>query len=197
VGAVAHYQSPTEAGVTYDPEGAQKLLAEAGHADGQGMSGLSILYNGTGGHEMIAQAIRRNWQLVLHFTVGLESAETTVLNERRRKLDYSITRAGWYGDYRDPTTWLDMFDSRNTGNNTAHWADPKYDGLLDQAAAELDPRQRLSILSKAEELLLREQPMMPIYQYTNLDVFDPQKVHGLSLNAWNFRRLEFVSVERR
>jgi hypothetical protein len=36
--------------------------------------------------------------------------------------------------------------------------------------------------------------VLPIYQYTNLNVLDPRRVQGLTPNAWNWRRLEFVNV---
>jgi hypothetical protein len=47
----------------YNP--AKKLLAEAGYADGKGLTGLSILYNTGHGHENTAQAIKRMWEMNL------------------------------------------------------------------------------------------------------------------------------------
>jgi oligopeptide transport system substrate-binding protein len=171
-------------------------LAEAGYPGGRGIDGLAILYNGEGAHGEIAQAIRRNWQMELGVTVGLEQVETRMYRERRKNKAFSIARAGWYGDYHDPTTFLDMFDSRNVGNNDSGWANARYDGLLDQAAVETDPVRRMMLLRQGEVLLLQEQPVLPIYQYTNLNLFDPRKVHGLVPNAWNERRLELVDVTR-
>jgi oligopeptide transport system substrate-binding protein len=160
------------------------------------VDGLSILFNGEGAHGVLAQAIARNWQVELGVTVGMEQVETRMYRQRRKDKAFSIARAGWYGDYRDPTTFLDMFDSRNVGNNDSGWGDGRYDGFLDQAAVETNAPQRMLLLRNAEALLLAEQPVLPIYQYTNLNLFDPRRVRGLTPNAWNVRRLELVGVTR-
>lgn len=193
-GCLPGYDAPVDAGVGFDPEGARKLLAEAGYRGGAGLKGLSILYNSGRGHENIAQPIKRSWEEHLGVVVTLEAQEGKSFSERLKKHSYTIARASWMGDYRDATTFLDKFRSEN-GNNDAAWKSPEYDALLDRAATEPDAPARLGILRQAEALMLADQPIAPLYHYVTLHVFDPAKVRGIEPNPWNFRRLERVRVE--
>ena len=195
LGAIPGYNPPVQAGVHYDPKRARELLAEAGYPDGRGLEGLSILYNSGAKHEIAAQRIKRGWEEQLNVSVALEGVETTVFSHRLKKHIFSISRAGWYGDYRDPTTFLDKFISNN-GNNDAAYSNPRYDRLMKQASLELNTDKRMKLLEQAEAMMLRDQPIAPIYQYVLLDVFNPDRVKHLYPNAWKYRRFEFVQVRR-
>ena len=113
--------------------------------------------------------------------------------ERRRAHDFAVARGGWFGDYRDPTTFLEQFRSGD-GHNDSAYSNSEFDRLLAEAEMELDAEKRLEILRQAETLMLTEQPIAPIYQYTSLHVYDPEVVHNLNPNPWNFRQLDRVKV---
>lgn len=189
------YEPPIEAGVEYNPEQARKLLAEAGYPGGKGMPRMSILYNTEGGHETLAQAVQYAWRTQLGVDVALEGVEVGTFSDRRRKSAFTIARAGWFGDYRDPTTFLERFITGD-GNNDGDYRNPMFDQLMRKAAEQTHAAERLATLRQAESLLLSEQPRAPIYQYVELNVFDPSKVRGISPNMWKFRRLEQVRVTR-
>lgn len=194
-GALMGYESPLDAGADYNPNEARQLLTDAGYADGSKLTGLSILFNTGQGHENIAQQIKRNWEEVLGVSVTLEGQEGKAFSERLKKKQYTIARASWIGDYPDATTFLDKFVTGN-GNNDAAWSNTTYDQLLRTAATQTDRAARLASLREAEAVLLREQPIAPIFHYITLQVFDPKKVQGIHPNIWNLRRLELVRVNR-
>jgi len=191
--AVAGYDPPEQAGISHDVEAARALLAEAGYPGGNGLDGLSILYNTGSGHEDIAQAIARIWQQTLGVTITLEGVEVKTFSDRLKSHDYTIARASWFGDYRDPTTWLEKMRTGD-GNNDCGYSNPEYDALLDRAAATLDQDERFAILRDAEAVLLRDSPMLMLYQYVLIHLADPAKVSGLHLNGWNHTRLEQIEV---
>lgn len=195
---VPGYTGPHDAALKFDPEGAKKLLAEAGYPGGKGFPPIQILVNNDGGgqgHANIALAIKKNWEDFLGLNVTIEAIEFKVLLERSKKGDFFTRRAGWYGDYADPTTWLDMH-RQNDSNNDAKYYNPAYDKLLDQAAVELDPDKRFELLAQAEAMLMQDAPLVPIFYYLNVTVYDADKVIGLKPNAWNNFRLELVTVKR-
>ncbi|MEM0915127.1 MAG: peptide ABC transporter substrate-binding protein [Planctomycetota bacterium] len=190
-GSMAGYASPTD-GVIFDPDAARALLAEAGHANGSGLDGLSILYNTGQGHEFIAQAIQGMWQRELNVEVSLEGLDSKAFSTRLRNHQFSITRASWIGDYPDPTTFLDK-NRTGAGNNDAAYANPEYDALLDLAATQAGA-ERLATLTDAEALLIADQPMLLLYQYMFIHLWDPQRIQNASLNAWGRWHFEKIVV---
>ena len=79
---------------------------------------------------------------------------------------YEIARASWIGDYIDPSTFLEMYIT-DGGNNNAGWSSKEYDALLKAAGEEMDQGQRFELFQRAEEILMTEVPIIPIYYYRN------------------------------
>ena len=77
---------------------------------------------------------------------------------------FQISRAGWIGDYEDPNTFLDTLRP-NRGNNKTGWENQEYDALLALANATIDQNDRYELLNQAEQLLIDEMPIIPIYTY--------------------------------
>ena len=105
-----------------------------------------------------------------------------------------LARSGWFGDYADPTTWLDMYRTGDS-NNDCLYLNPAYDQRLKDAAVELDKEKRFEMLAEAEAMLLQDAPIVPIFFYTTVTVYDKEKV-DIGQNAWNNLRLELVKVKR-
>jgi oligopeptide transport system substrate-binding protein len=150
--------------ITYDPNKARQLLAEAGYPGGKGFPRLNILINTSEVHQTTAEAIQQMWKEELDINVGIENQEWKVSLDTQNNMNYDIARNGRIGDFMDPVTFLDIWTSGN-GNNT-HWSDPKYDALIHQAARTADTKMRLNLLYRAEELFLSKPPVIFIYWYT-------------------------------
>ena len=193
-GVIADYQPPVSAGVTYAPDRARELLAEAGHAGGEGLTDLSILYNTEGSHERIAERVARGWSDTLGVSVDLEGLDSKAFGQRLDEGRFTIARAGWFGDYPDPSTFLDKFHSEN-GNNDANFRDERFDARLEEARATAAGPKRRRLLERAEARMLDKQPVAPIYHYVTLDVFDPERVRGLAPNPWNVHRLDRIRAK--
>jgi oligopeptide transport system substrate-binding protein len=105
-----------------------------------------------------------------------------------------VARGRWYGDYGDPTTFLDIFKTEN-GNNDRGFSNPEIDAALDEAANEQDQQKRLAMLRDIEERLFTEEvPMLVICQLLQLYMYDPEKVHGLTFHPRLVQHLWRVSV---
>jgi len=174
--------------ITYDPERARQLLAEAGYPKGKGFPKFTLHFNTSESHRAIAEAIQQMWKEELGIDVTLENQEWKVYLDTQNSMNYDISRSGWIGDFIDPVTFLSMWTTGN-GNNNTHWANSKYDALIEQAARTGDPKARLDILHQAEELFLSEVPVVLIYWYTNTYLLRPavQNWYPLVLGNHNYK----------
>ena len=151
---------------------ARKLLAEAGFPGGKGFPHLELLYNTSEQHRILAEAIQQMWKTALGIEVRLVNQEWKVYLDTVRRGDYQIARASWIGDYNDPNTFLDMWVSGG-GNNRTGWSNAAYDRCIEEAAAERDPAKRFAIFRRAENILLDEMPIAPIYFYVRTMLISP------------------------
>ena len=184
-----------ESDLTFDPEGAKKLLAEAGYPNGEGFPTTEILYNTSEGHRKIAVALQQMWKKHLNIDVVLLNQEWKVYLDTVSNHHYEIARAGWIGDYVDPNNFLDMFLC-NGGNNRTRWCNPEYDQIiLQQVPKAKTHQQRLELFQKAETILLDEMPVIPIYISTSNNlVHSTVKNFGRNiLNQANYREMYLES----
>lgn len=194
VGVFRDYRSPP--GLPYDPEAARKLLAEAGYPGGANFPRLSILFaTEAPSQSNVSQIIRRQWQQELGIEVDLESMEVTVRGARLHSHDFAIAYGDWYGDYDDISTFTDLFKSTSENNNP-NWKSPEYDDLLAKAAVEGDPKIRLQLLANAENMMLEDAPIAPLY-YGVGDYLIKKNVYGIPINARQSVMLQSVWVDRK
>ena len=148
-----------------DVEEAKKLLAEAGYPDGQGFPTVVLTFNPESGHGTIAQAVQDMLKTNLGINIELQSQEWKVFQTTRDNKNYEIARHGWVGDYVDPMTFLDMWVS-TSGQNNAGYNNAEYDKLIASAKVEEDSAKRFEIMHQAEDLLMNDLPILPMYYYT-------------------------------
>ena len=188
--SIPGYQTP--AGLPFDPIKARAELAEAGWKDrdndgvvenesGEKFPTVEIMYSaGSPRYRDMAGALSAMWSETLHIQSAPRSRDPLGYKDALKQGDFMIARGGWYGDYGDPTTWLDLCRTGD-GNNDRKYACPEFDALLDKAANELDPARRFQILQDAERIITeRDLPMIPICHYVTVYMYDPARLTGLS-----------------
>ena len=177
-------------GLVENVEAAKRLLAEAGYASGDGLPELAVLVNKGGVHVPVAQMIQQQWRDRLGIRVRIEQVEWKVFLDYIQHLNYQVARGGWYGDYVDPNTFLDMFVTGG-GNNQTGWSNAAYDALIARAARETDPKARMKTFAEAEAILVSDVPIFPIYVYTTTMLVRPG-LEGVQPNLMN--RIDFAQL---
>ena len=188
--SIPGYQTP--AGLPFDPIKARAELAEAGWKDrdndgvvenesGEKFPTVEIMYSaGSPRYRDMAGALSAMWSETLHIQSAPRSRDPLGYKDALKQGDFMIARGGWYGDYGDPTTWLDLCRTGD-GNNDRKYSSTEFDALLDKAANELDPARRFQILQDAERIITeRDLPMIPICHYVTVYMYDPARLTGLS-----------------
>jgi oligopeptide transport system substrate-binding protein len=167
------YQENTGKLFEENVEEAKKLLAEGLEEEGlDKLPSFVYLYNTSEGHKAIAEAVQEMWRKNLGVETTLENVEFQVKLDSEQAGDYTVSRAGWVGDYVDPMTFLDLWVSDGPYND-ARFKNSEYDKLISTAKSTLDQAERMEAMHAAEKILMDEMPIIPIYFYTKPYVLKP------------------------
>ena len=155
----------------FDPDGAKKLLAEAGYPDG-----FNITINGPAGRyvndEKIVQAVAQMLTRV-GIVSKVETAPMGPYSARAAKQEYSFHMVGWgasTGESSSPLRSLLATYNRDKGLGAVNWgrySNPKVDYLIEQALQQVNDENRLFMLQEATKLSMQDLGIMPIhFQFT-------------------------------
>ena len=186
------YQPTTE--IPFDPILAKSLLEEAGFSEENPFPKLEILFNTNEDHRKLALAVQQMWQINLGIEVELVNQDWKVYLNREMIGDFQISRAGWIGDYEDPNTFLDLMRP-NRGNNKTGWENMEYDALVEKANTINNQAERYELLYKAEEILIENMPVIPLYTYVRAYQLSSD-VKGFSPHILDHHHPKFIYLER-
>ena len=178
------------------PDKARALLKEAG-ADNLD---LTLWASTTDGYDKVAQSIQQDLRKVgVKVRIKLSNyKEIKTLAGKRKKIGLSIL--GWLQDYADPANYLDVcFNgekiTESASLNRAFYSNPKVNALLNTAAVEQNPTQRMKMYQQVEQMVVNDAPWVPLYHSERYIVTQPW-VKGYKLHpAWS-ARYEYVEVNR-
>lgn len=153
---------------------AKKLLAEGLKEEGlTGLPKFEILFNDTGSRKAIAEYIQESLRNNLGVNVELAMVSGKDRIERTKKRDYQVALQNWTGDFLDPITYLDLFESTNA-NNRGDFKDAKYDELTKTVKSSADPEVRVPAMIQMEKLISEEQPVTILFQKQKLYLVNPK-----------------------
>jgi oligopeptide transport system substrate-binding protein len=89
------------------------------------------------------------WRQNLNVAATLVNQEEKVYFDSRRQMNYQVIRSTWIGDYVDPNSFLDLWVTNGTNNQTG-WSNPDYDRLIAEASQTGDQAARYAAFQKAE-----------------------------------------------
>jgi oligopeptide transport system substrate-binding protein len=143
---------------------ARALIASVPRTDDAPVE-IEIRYNTSTSHRRLSLAIAAMWRKVLGIKVRLRNEEwKSFVQSRRDGRITQVFRGGWIGDVDDPLSFLSLFDGAQA-LNWSGWNDREFVQLLD--AAEQDGARRMPLLQQAEQRLLDQHAIIPLYFYTS------------------------------
>jgi oligopeptide transport system substrate-binding protein len=181
-------------GLPFDPEGARRLLDEAGGADSLG--DISLLSSGQGANVApTIEAIAAMWKDNLGVNVDLPQLQFGQFLQDLDEGNFQMFSLGWVADYVDPQNFLDIKFHSGSPNNETVYSNPQVDALLEEARTEQDQAKRLQLYQQVEETIVQDAPWIPLYHGKTNALVKPY-VKGYFLTPFVIPVLRYVSIAR-
>jgi ABC-type oligopeptide transport system substrate-binding subunit len=144
-------------------------------------STLRYRYNaGSEVHKQIAEYLQAAWARV-GITVELEAQEWKTFVADTRDGKYELARFGNVGNLPDTESeFLPLFRCQAPDNRT-RYCSAAFERLLDEARPLRDRRARNAVLRRAEQQMIEDAPVIPLYVYTQKHLQKPY-VRDLAIN---------------
>lgn len=172
---------------------ARKLLAAAGYPNGRNFPGVTLICQSNQLAKDVAQAFQAMWKANLGITVNIQTFESKVYWNQMGVGNFNIGADGWTGDYADPMTNLEIFETKNNTTNN-RWSSAAFDGLIAANRSLADQKVRMANFAKAEKILAAEMPIMPVYYYQG-QVLSKPNVKGVVKTYLGHTVFEHAHVE--
>jgi peptide/nickel transport system substrate-binding protein len=189
----------------YDPDGAKKLLDDAGWKPGAGgvreKNGVRLEFTNSttaGNHlrEQVQQVLQQGWQ-DLGIKITIKDLPPAVMwgdYWMQSQFDTGVVGVDFMSG-PDPES-SDYLRSTSTGakggsgQNTWQYVNPEVDKLLDAGGTTLDQAKRVPMYRKIQEIVRQELPFLPLFQYSFVEGTKAKLVGfvpnvNVRSNCWN------------
>jgi oligopeptide transport system substrate-binding protein len=148
---------------------AKRLLAAAGYGPDHPLH-LVIKHRNSADPLLFMPAIQSDWKQV-GVLAELQQNDVQVAYQEYEIHDFQVGDAGWQSS--DAIDMLDLSRSNIGGQNYGFYNNPAYDAELDAAVHSLDPAATALHARRAEQILLDDAPVAPIYFPASHNLVNP------------------------
>jgi len=144
--------------LAHDPEGARRLLVEAGYPQGHGLPVLELL--GSGGRTDVAEYLQAQWLQELSAETRFDVPQPffPALAARMDAAPPHMFLIGWRADYPDPDDFLRV----GLPGYPTRWPNEAYERLLEDAQRCMDQAERMRLYRQADKILVQDAVVLPL-----------------------------------
>ncbi len=154
---------------------------------------IEIVVNSGSTNERVARRVAADLQRWLEVDVSTRTAEPAAFVDQLRAGQIQVFRLGWQADYASPGAVLQpLFRSDAIGrDDLTRFSDPEVDAVLDEARRTSDAGARNDLYAQAEEQILAQAPVAPVFFYRQNRVV-ADTVEDLRIDALGYVNLSEV-----
>ena len=147
-----------------DEEKAQDLFKKGLEEVGEDNLSFKLTVSDDEAHQKAAEFIKNQLETNLNdLEIEIKKVPFEARLEQEKDVDYDMVISTWGPDYNDPMTFLDMWITDGSANRM-DYSDEDYDTLISDAREETDDAKRYEKLLEAEEKLMSEMNIIPLFQ---------------------------------
>lgn len=188
--------SPESKCLSFDPERARTLLAQAGYPGGSGLVPV-IFWQTNRGHSGMktAETLQENLSAV-GFNVEFRHVPWAEFDRRLTRHEMQAFAMSWIADLPDPDSFLHALFTSSSISNFFRYENAEVDSLLGVAAALRASHERAQLVRRAEEKVLRDAALVPVHHSAKLYAIRGD-LEGLALSPFGIANLQLERVWRR
>jgi peptide/nickel transport system substrate-binding protein/oligopeptide transport system substrate-binding protein len=172
---------------------ARRLMAEAGYANAGGLPELVIRLTPSHDAQRIGALMANAWKEILGFNVRVEVISYDRYFPAMKEDGFTIGSSTWIGDFADPYTFLQMWQS-DSNLNDARLNDADYEALIERSMHE-EGSVRMATLAEAEKLLLDRGVVLPVFFSPAVNIVDMNELDGWYPNALDIHPFKYFSFK--
>ena len=139
---------------------AKALMAAAGYANG--IKGLDFMVRDIATFKLWAQAIQAMLQQNLNVECNLRTVVELVWFDDATSGHFDLCIGAVVSTLLDPSDYFNAWYRSGGPQNYSFWSNPKFDALVDQIDAEVDPAKRMALIRQAEAIMEQDPPLLPV-----------------------------------
>jgi oligopeptide transport system substrate-binding protein len=179
-----------------DVKAALDLLKDAGYEGGLGLPEIQIVLTDDRESMRIAALMEEAWTESLDVRVTSSFLGYREHQEAMRQGEFVIGSLAWVADYADPMSFLQLWTSDSTINDSGY-RDDEFDTLVEESNG-LSGTERFEQLGRAEEYLLQSAVVMPVSHSPSFNIIDLEVVGGWYPNPLDIHPFKyFYEISRK
>lgn len=171
----------TEKATTYNVTEAKKLYKQALKETGKKKISFTLLGDDDDTAKKAAEFVQSQLENNLGIDVQVQSIPKKTRINRMMSGNFDVVSTGWNADFADPISFLDL-QTTGASYNYGKWSNKTYDKYVSASKTTASTSDRFDDLAKAEQILLEEQGVTPLYHPVEAWMVKPS-VKGVIYNS--------------
>ena len=212
VPSLGEYDHTNVDGFTFNPDLAQKLLADAGYPAGEKFPELELdISESNYLNIIVAEAIQKMLYDNLGINIKINYFSLSVLIDKFNNAESDFFGITWQADYPDPQNFLQIFNGKvvpeisydengkpvisPSYTNCSRYQNSIFDDYYDRAIHAKSQDSAMHYYYKADSLLIADAALIPIYYGNNIRLIQ-NNVHALPINNMEYRDFTRVFLSK-
>lgn len=182
--------------ISYDPEKAKALLAEAGYPDGFDMeiTQVSDSPNTLKINEIVQSDLAK-----IGINVTITQQDSSSFYGVRKTGKLPTYYSSWSADFNDPDNFVyTFFSAKNSPGRSFNYKNTHVQDLLDKARTMTNPEERIKLYQDIEKTIVQEDAAwIPLFQLDHLFVLQPRiKNYVVAWNGWSNQSYYGIELDK-